>query len=465
MTGSLQKCYKNRGCQENRPGTYHRAHTYFCLCIYFVGPAPFIYTDFYLSLCADTAAERSGHQPAIPMKKIVIAIDSFKGSVSSQEAATACAQGVRRLFPDCETVCIPVADGGEGTVTALVGATGGRYIRCQTHDPLMRPIESSYGILGDGRTVVIELAAASGLHLLTPEAYDPMKATTYGTGELIRDALRRGYRDFLIGLGGSATNDAGTGILQALGILFSGPYGVIGERGGKILSLISSADTSGLSEAAAESRFTLLSDVDNPFTGPQGAVSVFASQKGASAEMKKELEEGMKRFARLTEAYTEKDIDTVAGSGAAGGTAGGLLAFLPAQIRPGIDTLLEINAFGQQLAGADLVITGEGKIDRQTLRGKVPSGILRIAQQARIPVVALAGTVEAAEPLNEAGFLAVLSIQTAPVSLEQALEKERTLDGIRQTTVQCMRLFSARPQEETCKGKRSQGLREEKSAL
>ncbi len=375
------------------------------------------------------------------MKKVVIAIDSFKGSVSSAEAANACAKGILRIYPDCKTVCLPVADGGEGTVSALVGATEGEYISCRVHDPLMRPIDACYGISGDGKTVVIELAAASGLHLLSPNEYDPVKTTTYGTGELIADALRRGYRNFLIGLGGSATNDAGTGILQALGIRFTDTYGNLIEPGKTTLSSICGIDTSGLLPTARESKFTLLCDVTNPFVGDQGAVAIFSPQKGANLQMQKILEKGMIRFSQLIRRGTGEDIGDIPGSGAAGGTAGGLLAFLHAQIKSGIATILDILKFDEQLSDTDLVITGEGKLDVQTLNGKVPFGILQRATKASVPVVALAGSVENVNKLNEAGFLAAFSIQTAPISLQLAMDKTITLHHIEQTTSQCIRLF------------------------
>ena len=370
------------------------------------------------------------------MKKIVIASDSFKGSVSSLEVADACEKGIRKVYPQCEIVKLPIADGGEGTIEALVTATAGTRITCLVHNPLMQPIEAAYGILGDKRTAVIEMAAASGLPLITSEQRNPMQTTTYGTGELIRDALKRGCREFLIGIGGSATNDAGTGMLQALGFQFLDEAGQVLGQGGEILSHIARIDKSRIAKELNQCRFIVACDVNNPFSGPQGAAYVFAPQKGADATTVTLLDHGLKHFARLISQTEKVDIDTIPGAGAAGGLGGGCIAFLHAQLKPGIDTVLDALEFARQMEGADLIITGEGKMDAQTIMGKAPIGILRAAQQQHIPVIALAGCVEDSEQLHKAGFQAICCIHQHPVSLEKAMEKSFTCQNIEHTICQ-----------------------------
>lgn len=374
------------------------------------------------------------------MRKIVIASDSFKGSVSSLEVADACEKGIRKVYPQCQVVKLPIADGGEGTIDALVTATSGTRITCPVHNPLMQPIEAVYGILGDGRTAVIEMATASGLTLISPAQRNPMQTTTYGTGELIRDALKRGCREFLIGIGGSATNDAGTGMLQALGFQFLDKAGQPLGQGGEILSRIVSIDKSAIPQELNQCRFIVACDVNNPFSGPQGAAHIFAPQKGADATTVSLLDKGLKHFARLIHETEKIAIDTLPGAGAAGGLGGGCIAFLNAQLKPGIDTVLNALDFARQIQGADLIITGEGKMDAQTIMGKAPIGIVRAAQQQHIPVIALAGCVEDVDLLNEAGFDAVLCIQQGPVSQEKAMEKSSTCLNIERTICQCLRI-------------------------
>lgn len=374
------------------------------------------------------------------MKKIVVASDSFKGSVSSLEVADACEKGIRKVYPQCQVVKLPIADGGEGTIDALVTATAGTRITCLVHNPLMQPIEAVYGILGDRRTAVIEMATASGLTLISPEQRNPMQTTTYGTGQLIRDALNRGCREFLIGIGGSATNDAGTGMLQALGFQFLDEAGQPLGQGGEILSHIARIDKSTIPEELSQCRFIVACDVNNPFSGPQGAAYIFAPQKGADAATVSLLDKGLKHFARLVYETENRAIDTIPGAGAAGGLGGGCIAFLHAQLKPGIDTVLDALDFARQIEGADLIITGEGKMDAQTIMGKAPIGIVRAAQQQRIPVIALTGSVEDIDLLNTAGFDAVYCIQQGPASLEQAMEKSFTCLNIERTISQCLRL-------------------------
>ena len=374
------------------------------------------------------------------MKKIIIASDSYKGCLSSLEVARAAENGIRRVLPDCEVVGIPVADGGEGTTESLVAAMNGHFVACEVHDPLMNPIRVEYGILGDGLTAVIEMASASGLTLVPPAKRNPMLTTTYGTGELIKDALQRGCRRFLIGIGGSATNDGGTGMLQALGFRFFDKEGNELGKGGHILEHITYIDAEKAIPALQETDFTIACDVNNPFSGENGAAFIYARQKGADDVMIRRLDKGLKHFATVIHASLGKDIDAIPGAGAAGGLGGGFLAFLPAILKRGIQMVLEVLDFDSHIQDADLIITGEGKLDRQTGMGKTPGGILEAGKRQHIPVVAIGGAVEETEALLQQGFLAVFSIQPGPVSLEQAMDHSFAYQQIKRVVEQIIRL-------------------------
>jgi len=374
------------------------------------------------------------------LSKIVIASDSFKGCLTSSEVASAAENGIRKALPDCEVTGIPVADGGEGTTEALVTAMNGHFVSCAVHDPLMNLIQAEYGILGDELTAVIEMAAASGLPLVPPEKRNPLFTTTYGTGELIKDALARGCRRFLIGIGGSATNDAGTGMLQALGFCFLDEEGKELGYGGQILEQIAMIDTTQVLPTLKEAVFTIACDVNNPFSGENGAAFIYARQKGADDAMIIRLDNGLKHFAKVIRATIGKDINDIPGAGAAGGLGGGFLAFLPATLKPGIQMALEALDFDSRIQDADLIITGEGKIDRQTGMGKTPAGILEAGKKRGIPVIAIGGSVEETDALMQQGFLAVLPIQPGPVSLEQAMDKSFAYHQIERTVEQIIRL-------------------------
>lgn len=375
------------------------------------------------------------------MRKIVIASDSFKGSISAAEVAACGERAVHRLFPDCEVVQLPVADGGEGTVETLTAALGGQSVATVVHDPLGRLITAQYGLITKEETAIIEMATASGLPLLQPEERNPWLTSTYGTGELIRDALERGCRKFLIAIGGSATNDGGMGLLQALGFRFLDAEGQELPGCGGSLSRIAQIDTSRALTALTECQFTVACDVTNPFYGREGAAYVFAPQKGADAEMVEALDQGLRHFAQLIQTTQGIAIDQLPGAGAAGGLGGGLVAFLQARLRPGIEMVLDALQFDTQIAGADLIFTGEGKLDTQTCMGKTPFGVLRHAQQQGIPVVALGGAVEASEALNRCGFLAVLPILPYPTSLAKAMDSTFTQQNIERTVTQVLRLL------------------------
>lgn len=386
------------------------------------------------------------------MKKIVIAIDSFKGCLTSAEAGIAVAEGVHAVYPECETIILPVADGGEGMLDVLITATHGKSIALRAHGPLMELRDTRYGISGDGQTAFIEMAAISGLPLVPKEKRNPMLTSTYGTGELIQDALEHGCRNFIIGLGGSATNDAGLGMLQALGFRFLNKAGEeLGgiEKGialcGALMSEVTSIDSSSIHPAIKESRFTAACDVRNPFFGTNGAAFVFAPQKGADKEMVIKLDADMQQLASVILKHTGKDISLYPGAGAAGGMGGGLLAFLNAELKPGIQLLLHTLQFSEKIKDADLIITGEGKADRQTIMGKVPYGILEEARKQKVPVILLAGSIEDTDILNHTGFKGVFSTTPSPIPLEQAMKPDFAKENIKRTTEQICRISRAIP--------------------
>lgn len=367
------------------------------------------------------------------MRKIVIAIDSFKGSLTSQEALQAVEEGIKSVCPLCEVVRFPIADGGEGILDVLVSSQHGTYVPVKAHDPLMQLTDTRYGLSGDGRTAYIEMAAVNGLPLVPVDKRNPLLTTTYGTGELIRDALERGCRDFIIGIGGSATNDAGLGMLQALGYRFLDRDMRELETGGRIMGEVAFIDSFSAASGLKESRFIIACDVDNPFCGPDGAACVFASQKGADEAMTKQLDHGMCLLAATILRITGVNISFVPGAGAAGGMGGAFLAFLNAKLMSGIDMLLDIFDFDRSITGADLIITGEGKIDRQTLMGKVPYGVLKAARKDNIPVIAIAGKTEDEDLLKDAGFKEIYSVTPTEMPLEQAMLPSRAKENIKRT--------------------------------
>lgn len=375
--------------------------------------------------------------------KVALAIDSFKGCLSSVEAEIAAEQGIKMVSPDCEVLRFPIADGGEGILDVLVEATHGTYRKVIASDPLMRPIETRYGVSEDGITAFIEMAAISGLPLLAESERNPMLTTTYGTGELILHALETGCREFIIGIGRSATNDAGLGMLQALGFRFLDKEGETLGTGGQILNRVVEVDFSSVHPALKDSHFTIACDVRNPFCGREGAAYIFARQKGADDAMIAELDAGMASLSKLIHITTRKNITSVPGAGAAGGLGGAFLAFLNSELKPGIELLLQTLNFSEKIKDADLIITGEGKVDCQSVMGKVPSGILEEAKKLGIPVVVIAGSVEDTEVLNQAGFCSIFSIVPAPVSLETAMKPEIARKNISRTVAQIISLIDS----------------------
>lgn len=363
------------------------------------------------------------------MKKIVLAIDSFKGCLSSKEIEQCIAEEIHRILPSCQTVCIPIADGGEGMLDTLIEATQGTFVSTQAHDPLMRIRPARYGILGDQRTAIIEMAEINGLTTLSPIKRNPMKTSTYGTGELIKDALEKGFRRFIIGIGGSATNDAGMGMMQALGAHLYDKQGNELEQGGKIMEQIARIDLKHQHPALKEATFIVACDVQNPFCGPQGAAYVFARQKGANEEQIRQLDEGMRHLALLIERDFSYNINKVKGSGAAGGLGGAFATFLQAHLQSGIDLLLDAVDFDRKITNADWIITGEGKADRQTAEGKVPAGVLKRAKKANIPVMLIAGKVEDKACLQQMGFSRIVKISPDNLPLEEAMRPEVTREN------------------------------------
>jgi len=354
--------------------------------------------------------------------KIVIAPDSFKESLSAREAAAAIAAGFRDIRPAADCRECPLADGGEGTVAAVIAATAGRVVEVRVTGPLGQPVAAFFGVTGDGRTAVIETAAASGLALVPPPLRNPLKTTSYGSGELIRAALNAGLRRLFIGLGGSATSDAGAGLLQALGVRLLDAGGRDIGVGGEGLENLERIDVQGLDPRLNACTIQVACDVDNPLTGPRGAALVYAPQKGASPEMAARLDAGLARFAACLRRDLGREVAAVPGAGAAGGMGAALAGVLNAGLEPGIGMIMETTGLSETLAGADLVVTGEGRLDAQTTSGKVVSGVARLARQAGIPVIALAGSVTTdAAILRGLGIDAAFSILSRPCSLEEAL--------------------------------------------
>lgn len=326
--------------------------------------------------------------------KVIIIPDSFKGSLTASQAAKAMAEGVYEYDPSITSVLLSGADGGEGTMKSLVEATDGHTKSVFVQDPLGRKKEAEYGVLGDGETCVIELAEASGLLLLSETERNPLMTTSFGTGELIRDALDSGFRKFIIGLGGSATNDGGMGMLRALGMEFKNKEGFEIPGGGGALSELIEIDGTHFDKRILASDFIIACDVENPFVGPDGASAVFGPQKGATPEMVETLDGNLRKFANLVKDCTGISLHNKKGAGAAGGAGGAFQAFFQGQMKQGIEVVLDAISFEKHIQNADLILTGEGKTDIQTLSGKTPFGIAKVAKEKEIPVILISGTLE-----------------------------------------------------------------------
>lgn len=371
--------------------------------------------------------------------KIVIAPDSFKESLTASAVADAIETGFKRVFPDAEYVKVPMADGGEGTVQALVDATNGKMVCTSVKGPLHAQVDSFYGILGDGDTAVIEMAAASGLHLLNEDEKDAKLTCSFGTGQLIKAALDKGVSKFIIGLGGSATNDAGAGMLTALGADLTDKNGNIVPPGGAHLHLIDKIDLANLHPKLISTTFLVACDVSNPLCGNNGASAVFGPQKGASKQDVALLDENLFHFGQKLETISHRDIINCSGSGAAGGMGASLLAICNAKLQSGIELITNTLALANKVKGADLVITGEGCIDSQTVFGKTPIGVAKVAKQHNCAVIAIAGSIRNDyDVVFQHGIDAVFPILSEPCSLADALTKgatniERTAYNIAKT--------------------------------
>lgn len=356
--------------------------------------------------------------------KIVIAPDSYKESLTALEVAKLIQAGFQEIFPDAIYTLIPVADGGEGTVTSLIDATKGQYITKSVVGPLGQQVEATYGITGDGKSAIIEMAEASGLALVPQNQRNPYVTTSFGTGELILDALNHQVQHIILGIGGSATNDAGAGMMQALGVRLLDQNNRELPFGGKALSHLETIDVSNLDPRIYACQFDIACDVDNPLTGLKGASAIFGPQKGATPEMVMMLDHALAHYANKIESFMNLKVDQIKGAGAAGGMGAAGLAFLKGSLRPGIEIVIETTQLEEAIKDADLVITGEGRIDQQTCFGKTPMGVAQVAKKYQKPVIAIAGSLgEGAEQTHQYGIDAVFSITDCPMSLEEAYQQ------------------------------------------
>ena len=375
--------------------------------------------------------------------QIVIAPDSMKECLTATNVALAISEGIKRVFPEAEITCIPIADGGEGTVEALVSATGGKIIPTPSMDALNRPIQSFYGILGDGNTAVIEMASASGIELLASTERNPLITSTFGTGLLIKAVLDAGFTNLIIGIGGSATNDGGAGMAQALGFGLYDCNGMSIEAGGGSLGNLHSIDPSKVHPLLHKAKITLACDVRNPLLGPTGATAIYGPQKGATPEMLVTLERSMTHYANMLHQKLGIDVSELSGAGAAGGLGAGLMAFCKAELVSGFELISQLTNLEEHIAEAFLVFTAEGKIDSQTAFGKTVSGVAQLAKRYKVPIIALAGRVEGGlNELYEQGLTAAFAIGNQPMSLEES--KARASELLADTSEQIMRTVKGR---------------------
>ena len=370
--------------------------------------------------------------------RILVAIDSLKGSLSSLEAGLAIKEGLEEI--GCEVVVKPIADGGEGSVEAMADALGAKFIDTIVKNPLGTEILARYALKDD--LAILEMSSASGLTLINPDERNPLKTSTFGFGQMIKDAISKGARKFIIGIGGSATNDAGTGMLSALGFNFYDKNGILLEGKGEDLAKICEFSDENVSKELRECEFLIACDVDNPLYGTNGAAHVYAPQKGANGRMVKELDDGLKHFASLVKEKNGTKFHTQKGAGAAGGLGFAFVAFLGAKLRPGIEIITQTIALEDEIKKADLVITGEGRMDFQSSMGKTPTGVAKLAKKHNKPVVALAGSVQkCAKDCHKNGIDAYFCILNEPVSLEEAMRKDVAIRNLKMTAEQVIRLY------------------------
>lgn len=374
--------------------------------------------------------------------KVVVAIDSLKGSLSSMEAGNAIKEGIMRVIPGAEIIVKPLADGGEGTTDALLEGTGGEKVNLTVTGPMGRMVNTYYGYLPKTKTVIIEMASASGITLVLESEKNPLLATTYGLGEMIKHAVLKGCRDFVIGIGGSATNDGGIGMLSALGYEFMDKEGKAVGQGGQALGRIAYITDNNVMKELKDCYFQVACDVSNPLYGVNGATYVFGPQKGATDKMKMILDEGMKNYAKVSDEFTGKKYENAKGAGAAGGLGFGFLEYLNAQLIPGIELVLKTIELEKEIMDADYVITGEGRLDFQTAMGKAPVGVAKLAKKYHKKVIAFAGSVtKEAKECNQAGIDAFFPIVRGVTTLEDAMCLKKARENMMDTVEQVFRLL------------------------
>ena len=376
------------------------------------------------------------------VKKIVVAPDSFKGTLSSKQICEIVTNKVFRLFPLAEVISVPIADGGEGTVDFFLNAVGGQRIECETVNPFFEKTVASYGILSGDKIAVIEMSACAGLPLVE-DRKNPMLATTYGVGVLIKDAIKHGAKEIILGLGGSATNDFGCGAAAALGVRFYNAEKESFVPVGETLSLVEEIDISGIVPQLKDVKITVMCDVDNPVYGEKGAAYVYAPQKGATPDQVKLLDSGLKHLCQVVENRLEKSVSALVGGGAAGAMAGGMYAFFNAKLSKGIEVVLDTVRFEALLQNADFVITGEGKLDGQSLRGKVIDGVARRAKEKGVPVIAIVGGVEGEiDPVYDMGINSIFTINRLPEDF--SISRFKSKENLEQTLENILRLLTLR---------------------
>ncbi|HBF1670344.1 TPA: glycerate kinase [Clostridioides difficile] len=376
--------------------------------------------------------------------KILISIDSLKGSLSSIEAGNAIKKGILKVKEDAQVKILPLADGGEGTVDALVQGMNGKKDTIEVTGPIAKKVDATYGLLKNTSTAIIEIAQASGLTLVPTELRNPLYTTTYGVGEIIKEAINKGYRNFIVGIGGSATNDAGIGMLQALGFEFYDENNKLVGLGGKVLNEIRHIKIENRLKELDECKFKIACDVNNPLFGKNGAAYIYGSQKGATSEIIEELDNGLRNFSKVVKNYLSKDVANVEGAGAAGGLGFAFLAFLNSKLESGIKIILEEIKLGEELKDADFVITGEGRLDNQTAMGKAPIGVAKLAKKYGVKVIGLAGaTTEDAVKCNEEGIDAYFSIVNRAMTIEEAMDKATASENMTATTTQIFNLITS----------------------
>lgn len=374
--------------------------------------------------------------------KVVIAIDSLKGSLSSMEAGMAIKDGILAAKPDAEVIVKPLADGGEGTTDALIEGMNGERIDLTVTGPMHTPVDAYYGYLKDTNTAVMEMASAAGITLVPDSEKNPLLATSYGVGEMINDAIQRGCRNFIIGIGGSVTNDGGIGMLKALGVRFLDENGEDAGEGGQALAKVARIDVSGMNPLLKECHIQVACDVNNPLCGENGSTYVYGPQKGVTEDMKKTLDEAMAHFARVTSETLENDYMNTPGAGAAGGLGYAFLAYTSAALTPGIELILDAVGLEEELSGADVVVTGEGRLDFQTAMGKAPVGVARLAKKYNAKVIAFAGSVtKEATACNKEGIDAFFPILRSVCTLAEAMDPVAARNNMTATVEQVFRLL------------------------